>query len=80
MTNLEASGISNQGQANSLEAKLDAALVAMEEGNPSDAMESLTAFVNQVNAYGNARILQDEEAQSLTDAAEVLMQGLNGET
>ena len=79
MTDLEASGILNQGQANAFEAKLDAALAAVEEGNPIDAMDSLTAFVDQVDAYVNAGILQDEEAQSLTNAAVVLRQELNGE-
>ena len=44
-----------------------------------EAMDSLTAFVGEVDAFVNAGILQDADAQSLTNAAEELRQELNGE-
>ena len=48
------------------------------DGNPTTAAEHLTAFIDQVNAWYSAGVLQIAGAQPLIDAAEALLQELNG--
>lgn len=58
------------GQAAGLKAKLEAAIASLNHGNTGAACNQLQAFINQVNAFINARKLSQSEGQELIDAAE----------
>ena len=61
-------------QAQPLLVKLDAALLAVEVGSPTEAIVALTDFINQVNADVTTGKLSDVQAQPLIDTAEALLQ------
>jgi len=73
VTALQTIGVLNQGQANSLKAKLEAAMRQLDKGNTNPAMNELRAFINQVNALMNAKILSATQGQSLINSANNLI-------
>jgi hypothetical protein len=68
----------NQGQANGLIAKLNQAILQLNNGNPNTAVNQLNAFINQVNAFmsGNNPILTQAQGQPLIDAAQAIINAL----
>jgi parallel beta-helix repeat protein len=67
---LVSQGALNKGQGNALVSKLESALSALSKGNTGAAVNKLQAFINQVNAYEEADILTEEEADLLRQAVE----------
>ncbi|UCC60306.1 MAG: right-handed parallel beta-helix repeat-containing protein [Dehalococcoidia bacterium] len=67
---LVSDGALNKGQGNALVSKLESALSALSKGNIGAAVNKLQAFINQVNAYQEADILIKEDADSLRQAVE----------
>jgi pullulanase-type alpha-1,6-glucosidase len=63
-------GTLNQGQGNSLLAKLEAALASLARGNSRAAANQLYAFVSEVEALVSGGVLPPETGQALTTAAE----------
>ena len=53
---LEMGHITNDGVANALLAKLDAAQAALDRGQPAVAVNNLNAFINQVQAQSGKHI------------------------
>ena len=78
VTGLVALGDLDPNHAQPLQAKLNTALLAIEDGNPTEAMDSLTSFINQVNSHVITEKLSATNGQSLIDAAEALLVGLEG--
>jgi uncharacterized membrane protein len=76
---LEAAGVLNKGQANSLLAKLGAAYKKIEKSQPAVAVYQLEAFVNEVEAMLRSQRLSLEQAQPLLDLAQQAIDGLVGE-
>ena len=74
---LEAAGVLNHGQTNALMTKLESAVAAYQDGDRDLAMNSLGAFVNQVNAFLNTGILVGEHGDILIDSAVELMEFLD---
>ena len=73
-------GVLNQGQGNSLIAKLQASIQQLDRGNITAAINLLHAFINQVNSYIRREVLSREQGQPLIDAAnEVILQITGGE-
>jgi len=66
---LKAAEILNDGQAKSLQAKLQAAIQQVDRGNFGAAMNQLGAFMNHVDAFVSAAILTADEGQVLNDDA-----------
>ena len=69
-----------QGIDNSLDAKLDAALGALEDANQNNdasAVNKLQAFINEVEAQRDNKIT-NEQADELHDAAQAIIDLLNG--
>ncbi len=62
-------GAPNQGQRNSLIAKLEAAIQSLNQGNTTAASHQLQAFINQGKAFINGEILTPEEGEPLIEAA-----------
>ena len=62
-------GVLNGGQGNALNSKLANAIKKLDEGQPHVAINNLNAFVKQVNAFINGRVLTAAEGQPLIDAA-----------
>jgi ribosomal protein S20 len=73
---LEADGVINGGQANSLRAKLEAAQQSVEKGNTTAAANQLNAFINQVEAFVAAGILTAEEGDALIATAKTILESL----
>ncbi len=67
--------INNQGVANSLLAKLDAAQAAVDRGQTSVAISKLEAFINEVQAQAGKHIEQ-EHARHLVEHAQVVIEAL----
>ncbi len=65
---LAAGGIINQGQATSLETKLQAAINQLNGGNLNAAVNPFSAFINQVNALVSSGRLSASIGQSLITA------------
>ena len=79
VTGLVESGRLAPNHEQSLQAKLNTALEQMEQGNPSEAIGALGAFINQVqNAYVPTGKLSPEDGQSLVETAQALLQELGG--
>jgi hypothetical protein len=70
---LVASGVLNNGQGTSLLVKLPAAIRQPDSGKNTAAKQLLQAFVDQVNAFINGRILTPAQGQPLIDAAEAVI-------
>ena len=58
-----------KGRANSLTAKLAAALRWLDKGKEDRARAKLNDFIDRVNAYIDSRILTSEQGQPLIDSA-----------
>lgn len=73
-------GVINQGQGNSLEAKLklNEAIEELSNGAVNAAINKLNAFINEVNAMVSGGVLTQEEAQPLLDAANAIIDYLSG--
>lgn len=69
VSNLLNSGTLTRGEANSLKAKLQAALNKVNQGNKTAAKNQLNAFINEVNALVNSGRLTQAEGQALNNAA-----------
>lgn len=69
--------IANQGVADSLLAKLDAAQAAQARGNPDAAILLLRAFINEVNAQAG-KFITAEHAGHLVDHAQNVINALGG--
>ena len=65
---LQADATLNKGQANALTSKIDAAARRLQAGSDDAGRNVFTAFINQVNAFVNARVLTARQAQPLLDA------------
>ena len=70
---LEADGTLTKGQANALGTKIDAASRRLDAGSEDIRRNALTPFINQVNAFVNARVLSQDQAQPLLDAVQSIM-------
>lgn len=70
IADLVASGVLNQGQGNSLTAKLQAAINSLNNGNTTAACNQLQAFINQVNALISRGVLSLAEGQPLVNVAD----------
>ena len=69
----------NSGQGNALAGKLEGARLALEAGRPHVALHRLEAFVNQVEAFLRAGILEEAEGRPLIEAAEDLIARIEDE-
>ena len=58
-------GVLNHGQGNALAVKLEGALDKLAVGETESAMNKVTAFINQVNAFHDAGVLSEAESASL---------------
>jgi uncharacterized membrane protein len=76
---LEAAGILNKGQANSLLAKLGAAYKKIEQGKPAVAVHQLEAFIHEVEAMLRSGRLTPEHAEPLIDLAQQAIDGLTND-
>jgi len=75
---LVTAGVLNQGQANALTAKLEAAIQKVSQGNSNAATNQLKAFIKQVNALIKAGVLSQAEGQLLIDPANGFIDQLSG--
>ena len=66
-------GALTKGQANALTSKIDAATRRLDAGGEEAGRNVFGAFINQVNAFVNARVLSPEQAEPLLDAALSIM-------
>jgi titin len=78
VTNLVSSGTLNQGQGNSLCAKLEAAQKQIDRGHNHTAINILQAFINHVNDFVAEGVLTPQEAALLLDGAALLILQLGG--
>ena len=62
---LVTNGVLNQGQGNALVVKLQGALEKLAVGETESAMNKVTAFINQVDAFRDAGILSEAQSGSL---------------
>jgi pullulanase-type alpha-1,6-glucosidase len=73
---LEAEGVVNGGQANSLSAKLNAAQKSAANGRSGPAANQINAFINEVEALVAASLLSPEEGERLISIAVGIQQSL----
>ncbi|HKV10489.1 MAG TPA: hypothetical protein VJ725_20275, partial [Thermoanaerobaculia bacterium] len=73
---LKASGVLSNGQANSLKAKLQAALRQAERGNDNAAENQLGAFLNEVRDLASQGVLTAEQAGALIANATLAVEQL----
>jgi hypothetical protein len=66
---LVGSGVLNEGNGNALISKLDNALNSFNSSNNTAGVNQIDAFIQQVNDFLNSGKLTSAQAQSLTDAA-----------
>lgn len=66
---LAADDVLNNGQANSLQAKLRAAIQQVDRSNIKTAINQLDAFMNEVSAFINAQIISPQQGQELYEEA-----------
>ncbi len=62
---LVTNGVLNEGQGRALAVKIEGALDKLSVGENEAAMNKVAAFINQVGAFRNARILSEEQSASL---------------
>lgn len=72
IADLSGQGVLNVGQANSLTSKVRVSLKGAEDGNPRQAAQPLGALVNEVTAYERADVLDEDEASSLIEPADLV--------
>jgi hypothetical protein len=78
VTELVNIGVKLPANGNPLQAKLKAALNAVNRGNNNAAVGALNAFDNQVDAFIQNGTLTEEEGQPLIDIAEAIIAELGG--
>jgi len=78
VTRLYLQGTLDAAQANALTTKLEAVRESLDRDDAQAAINHLRAFINQVNAYIDARILSPAQGQTLIDRANVLITLLGG--
>jgi hypothetical protein len=68
-------GALSSGNGNSLISKLSSAAASFATGNPNSGVNSLTAFINQVNTFATSvpPLLTATQAQSLVSAANAII-------
>jgi probable HAF family extracellular repeat protein len=71
-------GVLDDGQANSLTSKLEAAQHQLDRGNSAAAVNVLSAFINQVDAIVRSGRLTEEAAQPLIDSANTAIELIQG--
>jgi hypothetical protein len=76
---LETAGALNRGQANALTVKVDAAQRGFENGRGQSAVNQLSAFLNQVDAWRRSGLLSAEQAGALQGAAQELISAIERE-
>ena len=74
---VEAAESLNNGQANALTSKLEAAKQNLDQGNTTAAINQLQAFINQVNDFINSGVLTAAEGQPLIDSANDIIDAIN---
>jgi hypothetical protein len=62
---LVSEGVLNSGQGNALISKLEAAIQALDRGNPTAAVNQMNAFMNEVYALVRAGALTNDQGLSL---------------
>ena len=62
----------DQGIANSADAKLNASISSLNSGNNNAAKNQLNAFINEVNAQAGKKITQDQAAQLIKAAQNII--------
>jgi len=67
---LLAAGVLKQGQANSLNSKLQNAIANLDSGNITSAVNEIEAFRNQVTSFVSEGILTNQQAQALDHKAQ----------
>jgi Secretion system C-terminal sorting domain/Beta-propeller repeat len=67
---LKSEGYLNQGQANSLIVKLNAAIQKIQQGKYNTASNQIGAFINHVNAFINGGVLSPQQGEPLINIAE----------
>lgn len=75
---LVAAGVLNNGQGSALLVKLEHAIQRLDTDNVTAAVNSLQAFINQVNDFIGSGILTAAQGQPLIDAAQAVIDQLNG--
>lgn len=75
--NLNNIGTLNNGQANSLTAKLVGLKNLIDKGNKNAAINKLNAFINHVEGFVNGSVLTSAEAQPLINAANSIISQIN---
>jgi probable HAF family extracellular repeat protein len=73
VTALATAGTLDEGQANSLQVKLDAISRQLDIGNKTAATNLLQAFINGVRALTNAGIMSASDGQTLINSAQHLI-------
>jgi pullulanase-type alpha-1,6-glucosidase len=73
---LEANGVVNRGQANSLVAKLKAAQKSAGNSRSTPAINQINAFINEVRALISGGVLSSEEGMALISIAEEILRSL----
>ena len=73
---LVSAGTLSAGNGNALDAKLDAAIVSLDRGNPNAAENQMNAFINQVDAFIGR--LPASAARALVDAANRIIRAMSG--
>jgi PKD repeat protein len=68
----------SRGRGNSLLVKLEAAQAALDVADTRTAVETLGAFINEVNALGNAGILNGEQTSNLVGKAQEVIASISG--
>ncbi len=67
-----------EGEANALQAKLDAALARLDKGKPKEAANALHAFINQLEAMVKSGRLSAAEGEALVAAARAIIGQMQG--
>ncbi|HEY2416172.1 MAG TPA: hypothetical protein VGI40_28280 [Pirellulaceae bacterium] len=70
---LVSSGVLNEGNGNALISKLSNAAASFTNNNDNAGINKIEAFIHQVNGFLNSGTLTADEAQSLVDAAEEII-------
>ena len=70
-------GTLNNGQANSLKAKLIGLQSLIDNGNKNAAVNKVNAFINHVEAFVKGSVLTSAQAQPLIDATNIIIAQLN---
>ena len=70
-------GTLNNGQGNALITKLEDAILELNQGKTTPAINKLNAFINQVNAFINSGVLTETEGQELISAANDIIDLIN---